>query len=147
MGKKAHLKDFFRLRTFIDHVQFTAARLLIVSDRNGQLGGCQALKGVTFTARPVVDVLVFHREDQKEKMLQIAIQHLKQVPFFIKKKKKVTYHLTPVLDHLSQLNDEAVSFVEAGPRHWHLFGSDMATALNVQQAREGIIVCHHMLEA
>lgn len=69
--KKAHGNDFFRLGAFIDHLQFTTATLLAVSDRNGHFGGFQALKGITFTARPVVNDLGFHRGEQKETMTQI----------------------------------------------------------------------------
>lgn len=143
--KKAHGNDFFRLGAFIDHLQFTTATLLAVSDRNGHFGGFQALKGIAFAARPVVNDLGFHRGEQKETMTQIMwLQNDSKALF---KKKILTYYLLPVLDHLSQLNDEAVSFVETGPRHRHLFGSDMATALNVQQALDISLVGHHMLEA
>lgn len=41
---------------------------------------------------------------------------------------------TPILDHLSQVNDEAVSLVEAAPGHVHLCGSDAGTTFKMQQA-------------
>lgn len=53
----------------------------------------------------------------------------------------------PILDHLSQVNDEAVSFVEAVPGHVHLCGSDRPPTFNVQQALDVYVVGHHMLEA
>lgn len=56
-------------------------------------------------------------------------------------------HLVPILDHLSQVNDEAVSFVEASPGHVHLHGSDVMTTFNVQQALDICVVGHHMVEA
>lgn len=59
----------------------------------------------------------------------------------------LTYYLLPVLDHLSQVNDEAVSFVEAGPGHFHFRGSDVVTAFNVQQSFDIVLVGHHMFEA
>lgn len=51
------------------------------------------------------------------------------------------------LDHLAQVNDKAVSFVEAGPGHGHLCGPDGPTALNVQQALDVHVIGHHVLEA
>lgn len=59
----------------------------------------------------------------------------------------LTYYLLPALDHLSQVNDEAVSFVEAGPGQFHFPGSDIATAFNVQQSFDILLVGHHMFEA
>lgn len=53
----------------------------------------------------------------------------------------------PNPDHLSQVNDEAVSFVEAGPGQVHLYSSDPPTTLNVQQALDICLIGHHMLEA
>ncbi len=43
-------------------------------------------------------------------------------------------YLVPLLDHLSQVNDEAVSFVEAIPGHGYLCGSDHTPTFNMQQA-------------
>lgn len=51
------------------------------------------------------------------------------------------------LNHLPQVDDEAVSFVEAGPGKVHLRSSDPPTTLNVQQPLDVHLVGHHMLEA
>lgn len=49
-------------------------------------------------------------------------------------------------DHLSQVDDEAVSLVEAGPGHFHLCGSDVVTAFHMQQSFDILRVGHHMFE-
>lgn len=49
-------------------------------------------------------------------------------------------------DHLSQVNDEAVSFVEAGPGHFLLCGSDVVTAFHMQQSFDIVGIGHHMFE-
>ena len=49
--------------------------------------------------------------------------------------------------HLAQVDDEAVSLVEAGPGHGNLRGSDGSTALDSQQALDVHVVGHHVLEA
>lgn len=48
--------------------------------------------------------------------------------------------------HLSQIDDEAVSLVEALPRHLHLRGSDGPATLDVQQTLAAHVIGHHMLE-
>lgn len=62
---------------------------------------------------------------------------------------RLTYfgYLVPLLDHLSQVNDEAVSLVEAIPGQVHLCGSDHTPTFNMQQALDLYFVAHHMLEA
>lgn len=50
------------------------------------------------------------------------------------------------LSHLSQVNNEAVSLVEAGPGHVHLCCSDGPPTLDVQQALHVHIVGLHMVK-
>lgn len=60
-----------------------------------------------------------------------------------------TYFGCPVpdLNHLSQVNDEAVSSVEAGPGQVHLCGPDHPTSFDMQQALHVGLVGDHVLEA
>lgn len=48
--------------------------------------------------------------------------------------------------HLPQVDDEAVSLVEALPSHLHLRGSDGPATLDVQQALHIRVIGHHVLE-
>lgn len=109
---------------------------LVVADINGQLSGFQALIAIAFGARPVVDILAFRREDQRKTGL-VMVKHCP------------TYfgYPVPILDHLSQVNDEAVSFVEVCPGNVHLCGFDDPTTFNMQQALHIYVIGHHMLEA
>lgn len=105
---------------------------LVVADRNGNLSGLQALKEVAFTAGPVVDEL-----GEKEERCQLT-------PALFQSN---TFDYLVLLDHLAQLDDEAVSFVEAVPGHGNLSGSDYPTTFDMQQALDICIVGHNVLEA
>lgn len=48
--------------------------------------------------------------------------------------------------HLAEVNNEAVSLVEAGPRHVHLCRSDDPATLDMQQALHVHVIGHHMLK-
>lgn len=56
-------------------------------------------------------------------------------------------YLVPLVDYLSQDNDEAVVCVEAIPFHIHLLGLDVPATFNVQQAFLVGLVGHNLLKA
>lgn len=55
--------------------------------------------------------------------------------------------LVPLLDHLAQVNDEAVFIVEARPGQVHLICSDLPTTFDMQQALGADVIGHHMFKA
>lgn len=56
------------------------------------------------------------------------------------------YYFTPCVSDLAEINDEAVSMIEAGPRQIHLCGTNGTSSLNVKQASHIHVIGHHMLE-
>ena len=65
--KKAHFDDFFWLGAFVNHFYFRAAASFSVPNAFCHLSGFQALKEIAFAAGPVVDILAFHREEQRKR--------------------------------------------------------------------------------
>lgn len=55
-------------------------------------------------------------------------------------------HFTPYISDLAEINDEAVSMIEAGPRHVHLGGTNGTSSFNVKHTLHVHIISHHMLE-
>lgn len=72
--------------------------------------------------------------------------------FYINKGQKFFPHHSLTYQHkkptdLPEVDDEAVSLVEAGPGHVHLGGSDGPATLDVKQALHAHVIGQHMLEA
>lgn len=70
-------------------------------------------------------------------------------PFFLTIIKNIVKNKSPIhkKSHLSQVNDEAVSLVEAGPGHVHLGGPDHPATLNVEQPLHVHVIGDNMLES
>lgn len=136
---EAHLRHSCRLCTFVHCVHFSTAVSLVVTDISGHLSGFELLEVIPLTAKPAVDVLLMHRKDSKKRNRGCG-ETLQQ--------SALPSRCTALLvAHLSQVNDEAVSFVEAVPGQLHLRGSDGSTAFQVQQAFNSYVIGYHMFEA
>lgn len=60
--------------------------------------------------------------------------------------KRLINHFTPCISNLAKINDEAVSTIEAGPRHIDLSGPNGTSSFNVKQTLHVHVIGHHMLE-
>lgn len=63
-----YINDFSWFLALIDHMHFSPAFALVVTDINGQLGGLQPFKAVALAAGPVVDVLVWVKEKHRRSL-------------------------------------------------------------------------------
>ncbi len=57
------------------------------------------------------------------------------------------HYFTPCDSDLAEINDEAVSAIEAGPRHIHLCGTNGTSPFNMKQTLHIHVISHHMLES
>lgn len=80
-----------------------------------------------------------------ESKLQTQLVLVIQYTLFTQLEKRTHTH-THWTAHLAQVNNEAVSLVEAGPGHVHLGRSDGPATLDMQQALHTRVVGHHMLK-
>ena len=140
-----HICDGLWLVSFLNHLQLGTAVPLVVTDIDGHLSCLQALKAVALAATPLVDVLGGDERNvdttsRSHTLGYIRGQSTMRGCVFVERPPSG-------LAHLAQVDDEAISLVEAGPGHGDLRGSDCSTALDLQQALDVHVVGHHVLEA
>lgn len=133
---KTYSNNSLWLSTVLNHLQTGTPISLIITNANSHLGCFQPLKPVAVTPTPLVDVLEKSQYD------------LWGCEFWISQRDSSFIHYsTPCVSDLAEINNEAVSTIEAGPRQIHLCGTNGTSPLNVKQTLHIHVISHHVLES